>query len=49
MREPLDCLKSKKEEEYPSPLKALIEMNREKKQRESREKLAKHVRPEEEK
>ena len=45
MKTPLDCLKSQKEEDYPSPLKALIEMNKEKKLRESREKLAKYVNP----
>ena len=45
MKEPLECLKSKKKEVYPSPLKALIEMNKEKKLRKSREKLAKHVKP----
>lgn len=45
MREPLDYLKSKKEEEYPRPLRVLIEMNKEKRRRESREKLAKHVNP----
>lgn len=45
MKTPLECLISKKEEEYKSPLKVLMELNREKKQRESREKLIKHLKP----
>jgi len=45
MRGPLDCLKSKKEEKYLGPLKVLIKMNKEKRQRDSREKLAKYVKP----
>jgi len=45
MKSPLECLIAKKEEEYESPLKVLIELNREKKQRESREKLIKHLKP----
>ena len=45
MKTPLDCLKSKKTEDYPSPLKTLIEMNKEKKLSKSREKLVKYIKP----
>lgn len=45
MKTPLDCLKSRKTEDYPRPLKALIELNKEKKLKKSREKLAKYVKP----
>jgi len=43
MKTPLECLKSKKEETYKSPLKALVEINKEKKLRESRAKLIKYL------